>query len=119
MNTRPGKCRPSRHCDRDEQDGGDKGSSGKTTSESGQEWTFQSHRGLWKTKMEAAGCEITGGQRADKQISQKLKLGIFSDSVQAKSFKLCMMSTCLVVHPFSLVSGTLTKIRRHIGIEIF
>ena len=31
----------------------------------GQDWTFQSHRGLWNgrqpTEMEAAGCEIIGG----------------------------------------------------------
>ena len=33
----------------------------KTTSESGQDWTYQGYRGLWKTDieiMEAISCEI-------------------------------------------------------------
>ena len=38
-----------RHCEGSKKKGETKGRGGKTTSESGQDWTFPSHRGLWKT----------------------------------------------------------------------
>ena len=51
---RPGNDHLARKALRGEQEEGEgDGSSAKTTSESGQDWTFWSHRGLWKTTSES------------------------------------------------------------------
>ena len=56
------------------EEGEEKGSGGKTTPENGQDWTFQSHRGLWKTDrdMEAAGCHIIGGTPATVWVKERM-----------------------------------------------
>ena len=46
---RPGKDHLGRHCEGSKKKGKTKEAVGGTTSESGHDWTFQSHRGLWKT----------------------------------------------------------------------
>ena len=56
----------------DQEEEEDKGNDGKTTSESGQDWTFQSHKGLLKIEKEAAGCRIIGGASMTLQVKGQL-----------------------------------------------
>ena len=56
---RPGKNHLARHCV-EQEEGEDKGSVGKT-SESGQDWTFQSQRVVEDRDGGAAGCKIVAG----------------------------------------------------------
>ena len=53
----------------------------KTTSESGQDWTSQSHRGGCgrQTEMAAAGCEIIGGAPATLWVKGQIDRDRFGE----------------------------------------